>query len=206
MIIESIVVGPFQMNTFVVHNENSNECILIDPSDDLEKIYAFLDENKLIPKAILNTHAHIDHIRFLSLLQDKFELPFYLGKEDEPILDSLEKQGTMFGIDTAPPPKVTHNLQDGQTLNLAGLSFTLLHTPGHSPGSICFLFEKDIIVGDVLFNNSIGRTDLYMGNYDQLIDSIKTKLFTLPDETYVYPGHGPSTSIGHEKQFNPFLK
>ncbi|KAA3610383.1 MAG: MBL fold metallo-hydrolase [Calditrichaeota bacterium] len=206
MNIEVITIGPFQMNTFIVHKENSNECILIDPSDELEKIYAYLDQNKLTPKAIFNTHAHIDHVRFLSQVQEKYNLPFYLAKEDLPLLESLEKQGEMFGIDTASPPKVTHTLEGGQKYDVAGLSFSTLHAPGHSPGSICFLFEKDIIVGDVLFYDSIGRTDLYMGNYDQLIESIKMKLMPLPDETVVYPGHGPSTTIGREKQFNPFLK
>lgn len=206
MIIKQITVGPFQMNLAIVHQENSNECILVDPGDELEKIYAYLDEKQLTPKAIFNTHAHIDHIRFLSQIQDKYDLPLYLAKEELPLLDSLEKQGTMFGIDTAAPPKVTHYLEEGQTHEVAGLSFTLLHAPGHSPGSMCFLFEKDLIAGDVLFYDSIGRTDLYMGNYDQLIESIKTKFWPLTDETIVYPGHGPSTTIGREKQFNPFLQ
>jgi len=206
MIINQITVGPFQMNSAIVHQENSTECILIDPADELEKIYTYLDKNNLTPKAIFNTHAHIDHIRFLSRVQEKYKLPFYLASEELPLLDSLEKQGAMFGIDTAAPPKVTHNLEEGQKYEIAGLSFSCLHAPGHSPGSICFLFEKDVIAGDVLFYDSIGRTDLYMGNYEQLIESIKTKLLPLADETAVYPGHGPSTTIGREKQFNPFLQ
>ncbi len=206
MIIKQIAVGPFQMNAFVVHNENSDECILFDPGDELEKIYSYLNENGLTPKAIFNTHGHIDHICFLSQIQQKYNLPFYLGKDDEPLLDSLAKQGTMFGIETATPPKVTDYLEDGQSFEIAGLSFSTLHAPGHSPGSICFHFDKTVITGDVLFYDSIGRTDLFMGNYDQLIESIKTKLLTLEDEIVVYPGHGPSTTIGRERQNNPFLQ
>ncbi len=206
MIINQIAVGPFQMNAAVIHQQGSDECILIDPSDDLEKIYAYLDKNNLTPKAIFNTHAHIDHIRFLSLVQEKFNLPFYLAEEELPLLDALQKQGAMYGLETAPAPKVTANLKDGQKYNIAGLSFSVLHAPGHSPGSMCFLFEKDVIVGDVLFYDSIGRTDLYMGDYGRLIESIKTKLMPLDDDVAVYPGHGPATTIGRERQYNSFLR
>ena len=112
----------------------------------------------------------------------------------------------MYGIETSEPPKLTHTLTECETLSVASFSFKVLHTPGHSPGSMCFLFDKDIIAGDVLFYDSIGRTDLYMGDYDLLIQSIRTKLLTLPDDTRVYPGHGPQTTIGRERQFNPFLQ
>lgn len=206
MIIKQITVGPFYMNAYVLHKENASDCILVDPGDELEKIYTYLDENKLTPKAIFNTHAHIDHVRYLSHIQEKYALPFYLAEEEIPILESLQKQGAMYGLDTGPTPKITHTLQEDQTHEAAGLSFSLLHTPGHSPGSMCFVFEKDVISGDVLFYDSIGRTDLYMGDYDQLITSIKTKLWPLDASYEVFPGHGPATTIGREKEFNPFLK
>jgi len=206
MIIKSLSVGPFPMNTYIVHNENSNECILVDPSDDVETIYSYLDQNNLTPKAIFNTHAHIDHVRFLSLVQDKYSLPLYLAEEELPLLNGLKEQGTMFGMETGEIPKVTNNLKDGDVYDVAGLSFSCLHAPGHSPGSICFLFGKDLIAGDVLFRDSVGRTDLYMGSMDVLMNSIETKFFPLDDDVRVYPGHGDSTTIGREKQFNPFLK
>ena len=206
MVIKQITVGPFQMNVYIIHKQDSNECLLIDPSDELNRIYDYIDQNNLKPIAIVNTHAHIDHIRFTKNIQDKFDLPFYLAKEELPLLDNLKEQGAMFGIDTAAPPKVTDNLEECESLSVGSFSFKVLHAPGHSPGSMCFLFEKDVIAGDVLFYDSIGRTDLYMGNYDLLIQSIKTKLLTLPDEVRVYPGHGPQTTIGRERETNPFLQ
>lgn len=206
MIIKHFTVGPFQMNIYVIHDPQSMCCLLIDPSDELDRIYTYLNQNSLKPMAIVNTHAHIDHIRFTKNIQDKFNLPFYLAKEELPLLDSLKEQGAMFGIETADPPKVTHNLEECESLTIGPFSFKVIHAPGHSPGSMCFLFENDLIAGDVLFYDSIGRTDLYMGNYTLLLQSIKTKLLTLPDEICVYPGHGPSTTIGRERQMNPFLQ
>ena len=206
MTIKQITVGPFQMNVYIIHKDDSNECLLIDPSDELDRIYDYLDQNNLKPIAIVNTHAHIDHIRFAKDIQDKYELPFYLAKEELPLLENLEKQGAMYGIETSPPPKVTHNLEETDVLTVGSFSFKVLHAPGHSPGSMCFMFEKDIIAGDVLFYDSIGRTDLYMGNYNQLIQSIHSKLLTLADEITVYPGHGPQTTIGRERRSNPFLQ
>jgi glyoxylase-like metal-dependent hydrolase (beta-lactamase superfamily II) len=206
MIIKQITVGPFQMNVYIIHQSGSNECLLIDPSDELERIYDYIDQNNLQPVAIVNTHAHIDHIRFTKNIQDKYELPFYLAQEELPLLENLVRQGAMYGIETAEPPQVTHTLTECDALSVGSFSFKVLHAPGHSPGSMCFLFDKDIIAGDVLFYDSIGRTDLYMGDYDLLIQSIQTKLLTLPDDTRVYPGHGPQTTIGRERQYNPFLQ
>jgi hydroxyacylglutathione hydrolase len=206
MTIQTFTVGPFQMNVYIICNQESRECILIDPSDELDKIYTYMEQNNLKPLAIVNTHAHIDHIRFTKNIQDKFNLPFYLAKEELPLLENLKQQGVMFGIDTAAPPKVTHNLDEYDSLTIGPFSFKVIHAPGHSPGSMCFLFENDIIAGDVLFYDSIGRTDLYMGSYELLINSIKTKLLTLDDEIRVYPGHGSQTTIGREKHLNPFLQ
>jgi hydroxyacylglutathione hydrolase len=206
MIIKQITVGPFQMNVYIIHKEDNNECLLIDPSDELHRIYDYIEQNNLNPIAIVNTHAHIDHIRFTKNIQDKYDLPFYLAREELPLLENLVRQGAMYGIETAQPPRVTHTLEECDLLSVGSFSFKVLHAPGHSPGSMCFLFEKDVIAGDVLFYDSIGRTDLYMGDYDQLIQSIKTKLLILPDHIHVYPGHGPQTTIGRERQFNPFLQ
>jgi len=205
MIIKSFSVGPFPMNTYIVHKEKGSGCLLIDPSDDLHLLYSYIDENNLKPEAIVNTHAHLDHIRFTSLIQNKYDLPFYLNDEEIPLLENLKQQGAMFGMETAEPPKITNPLEETENLVVGSFNFKVIHAPGHSPGSMCFLFGEDLIGGDVLFFDSIGRTDLYKGDYDLLIKSIKTKLFMLPGETVVHPGHGPSTSIGREKTSNPFL-
>lgn len=206
MVIKQFPVGPFQMNAYIIHQENNNECLLIDPGDDLHVLEDYMQNKDLKPAAIFNTHAHIDHVRFLSRMQKKYDLPFYLAKEELPLLENLQNQGNMFGIETAEPAQVTNYLVEGEKYDIAGLKFSTIHAPGHSPGSICFLFEQDLIAGDVLFYDSIGRTDLYMGSYEQLIDSIKTKLLVLDDHIRVHPGHGPSTTIGRERAHNPFLQ
>ncbi len=199
-------VGPFQMNAYIIYKKDQKECILVDPGDDPEVLINFIEENSLKPVAIFNTHAHIDHIRFAGDIQKKYNLPFYLAEEEIPLLNTASQQAAMFGLDLGQIPQVTNNLKDAQSYDIAGMSFKTALAPGHSPGSICLIFDDFAIVGDVLFYDSIGRTDLYMGNYQQLIDSIKNKLWPLPDETVVYPGHGPETTIGREKQFNPFLQ
>jgi hydroxyacylglutathione hydrolase len=205
MIIKQFPVGPFQMNAYIIHDTNNKECILVDPGDEIEMLDAYLQKNGLKPKAIFNTHGHIDHIRFASIVQKKYAIPFYLGEEDVPLLDQLKRQGEIFGIETAEPPQVTNFLNDGDTYTVGSHSFSVLHTPGHSPGSMCFLFNRDVIVGDVLFYDSIGRTDLYRGSYEVLLNSIKSKLMPLEDGINVHSGHGPATTIGRERINNPFL-
>jgi len=205
MQIRQFPVGPFQMNAYIIHDPKSMECILIDPGDEIETLDKYIIENGLKPQAIFNTHGHIDHVRFASIAQKKYEIPFYMNKEDIPLLENLKRQGAMYGIETAEPPTVTNFLNDGEFYSVGSHSFSVMHAPGHSPGSVCFLFEKDVIVGDVLFYDSIGRTDLYMGSYDVLLDSIKTKLLPLADDINVYSGHGPVTTIGRERAHNPFL-
>jgi len=200
-----VPVGPFEMNSYIVQADDASSCILIDPGDDLHKIENVMNQNGLKPQSIFNTHNHIDHSRRISLLQKKYNLPFFIAQEDLPLLESLKDQALLFGLDASPVPEVTRFVQDGNTFNLGEEEFRILHTPGHSPGSICLYFEGHVFVGDVLFRDSIGRTDLYGGNYKQLMHSIETKLLVLPDETIVYPGHGPTTTIGREKEHNPFL-
>jgi glyoxylase-like metal-dependent hydrolase (beta-lactamase superfamily II) len=205
MHIRQFPVGPFQMNAYIIHDTKSKECILVDPGDEIEKLDKYVRESGLKPQAIFNTHGHIDHIRFASIAQKKHAIPFYLCKEDLPLLENLKRQGAMYGIETAEPPAVTNFLNEGEIYSVGSHSFSVMYTPGHSPGSMCFLFDKDVIVGDVLFYDSIGRTDLYMGSYEVLLDSIKTKLLPLADDINVYSGHGPATTIGRERIKNPFL-
>ncbi len=206
MIIHKITVGPFQMNSYVVQAVPENApCILIDPGDEPEKISAYLNEKNLTPVAIYNTHGHIDHIRYAGDIQRKYNIPFFIGEADMPFVRNLERQGAAYGMQTAPPPEVSAFLNDASTYTEAGLDFKTIHAPGHSPGSMCFLFEDQLLCGDVLFYDSIGRTDLPMGDYDRLIRSINERLLVLPDGTTCHPGHGPATTIGREKELNPFL-
>ena len=205
MHIHTIPVGPFQMNCYILADGQTDNCLIIDPGDEPERLITFIEENGYRPQRIINTHAHIDHARRVADIQKHFDIPYYLGQEDLPLLNTLTDQGRMFGLDTSEPPQITGFLKDGERFPLGSLSLSLLHTPGHSPGSFCVYTPGHVFVGDVLFRDSIGRTDLYAGNLETLLRSIREKLFILPDDTVVYPGHGPTTTIGYEKQNNPFL-
>lgn len=206
MRIKTFIVGPFQMNAYIIADEKSAECALVDPADDIQSILQYVQENKLIAKAMLVTHGHLDHIRFISQIQRQLQVPLYMGQKDLPLLESLAGQGRMFNLDVADPPKVDIFLDETQTLKIGNQEVRFLHTPGHSPGSYSFLINGNLFAGDVLFKDSIGRTDLYGGDYTVLMRSISDKFLTLPDETTVYPGHGPATTIGREKRNNPFLR
>ena len=207
MIIEIETVGPFQENCYIIGDESSNIGAIIDPGDEPERILKTAKSTGLTFKYILNTHAHIDHVCGVQQIKETLGIPFYLHQDDHILLQHLPKQAAMFGIFVDQVPKVDFFYGPNTRIEIGKLSTRILHAPGHSPGSVCLHFESSQIVfgGDVLFNGSIGRTDLYGGDYDTLIHSIRSQLFTLPDETLVYPGHGPVTSIGHEKRYNPFL-
>ncbi len=167
----------------------------------------FIEAHQLKPVKLVNTHAHVDHICGNGYIADRYHLPLYLHKLDEEILERGPQQGLMFGIKIAPSPAPTHFMEEGQQLTFGTSSLDILFTPGHSPGHVCFYSAADgfVIGGDVLFERSIGRTDLYKGDYPTLEKSIREKLYVLPDETVVYPGHGNPTRIGDEKRHNPFV-
>ncbi len=211
MKVKSFTFNQFQENTFVVY-DNTKECLIIDPGCYSEKerteLRTFIMSEGLKPVKLINTHCHIDHVLGNKLVSELWDLELYMHKEDLPVLENVKDISGFFGFENyerSPSPK--HFLAQGDTMNFGDSSFDILFTPGHSPGHICLLSKKDgfIIVGDVLFNGSIGRTDLPGGDYDTLIESIKTKLLPLDENTIVYCGHGPSTSIGKEKMNNPFL-
>ncbi|NOX87390.1 MAG: MBL fold metallo-hydrolase [Calditrichaeota bacterium] len=206
MRIFKLVVGPFEMNSYIVAEDNGDKCFLIDPGDEPDKIIAEIEINKLLPTRIINTHNHIDHTRHLSVIKEHFNIPFYIHEDDLPLLETLKEQALFFGFEASPVPEVNGFVKDGETFQLGDLNFKILHTPGHSPGSICIYSDGHVFVGDVLFKESIGRTDLYGGDYKVLMTSIREKLLTLPDDTIVHSGHGPETTIGIEKQKNPFLQ
>jgi len=211
MKVKSFTFNQFQENTFVVY-DNTKECLIIDPGcyseNERTELRTFIMSEGLKPVKLINTHCHIDHVLGNKFVSELWDLELYIHKEDLPVLENVKDISGFFGFENyerSPSPK--HFLAQGDTLNFGDSSFDILFTPGHAPGHICLLSKKDgfIIAGDVLFNGSIGRTDLPGGDYDTLIGSIKTKILPLDENTIVYCGHGPSTSIGKEKISNPFL-
>ena len=208
MILESFPVGPLQANCTILGDEEAGEAIVIDPGDEVGRIHRRLTELGLTLKQILLTHAHIDHVGGALRLKRLTGAPIFLNDADLPLLDTMNVQASWVGMatpETAPPDG---SLEDGQLVGLEGYPAQVLHTPGHTQGSVCLYFAplKLLIAGDTLFAGSIGRTDLPGGNYGQIIESIQTRLLALPDETRVLTGHGPETTIGAERRSNPFLQ
>jgi len=211
MQIKKFTFNPFMENTFVVWDEQSHEAAVVDPgmSDEVEEheIKSFIEENSLDIKYLINTHCHIDHVLGCRFVKENYNPVYYIPEKDLPLYNNADKQAEMFGITMNKLPKIDKYLTEGEKLFLGNEAFSNLYTPGHSPGEFCLYFDesKFCITGDVLFRESIGRTDLYGGDYNTLIDSIKTKLLTLHDDIVIYPGHGDESTIGYEKRHNQFL-
>lgn len=208
--IKPFVFNPFQENTFVLYDDTS-EAIIVDAGcyteNEKQAITSFIDEKGLKPVLAVNTHCHIDHIAGISFIKNRYKIPFYANPEEEPLLQSAPEQGQMFGFNLADPPKIDTYVSDGDIISFGNSSLSVILVPGHSSGSIA-LYSKEnkfVIVGDVLFDGSIGRTDLPGGDYATIIKSIRSKLMILPGEVTVWPGHGPSTTIQKEHDTNPFL-
>ena len=203
--------NPFQENTYLLYDE-TGECIVIDPgcitSEERQLLISKIEELKLKPVRLLNTHCHIDHVFGNAFISEKYKLPLEIHQGEQVVLDAVPMAAGMYGIPYPDPsPAPGRYIQEGELITFGNTELKSLFTPGHSPASLSFYCAKDqfLIAGDVLFYESIGRTDLPGGDFQTLINSIKNELFPLGDEVKVYPGHGPTTTIGHEKRHNPFL-
>lgn len=225
----TVPVGQLQCNCTIIGDPVTREALVIDPGDEVSRILDLLGRHKLIVKAIVSTHAHIDHVGGLARLHSYTGAPVLMHRDDLPLYQAMDVQAAFLGV---PPPPVTgvdHLLKEGDKLNWGGFEAQVLHTPGHTPGSVCLylppgekrpdaMVEPDaeirstlsirtpkLFAGDTLFAGSIGRTDLWGGSLEQIMDSLRGKLLQLPDDTLVYPGHGVFTTIGEERASNPFL-
>lgn len=202
--IHTLVVGSLETNCYILQSGSSG--LVIDPGDEGERIIRFLIDMGVKPRQIVATHAHFDHILGVDVVRKKFGSEFLIHRDDLSILESMQAGVRQFmGFEAPPPPKVEGYLEDGDVLKVGDETVTVIHTPGHSPGSISLQGDGFVLTGDALFNQSIGRTDLPGGDLKTLLNSITEKLFKLDDETVVYPGHGHETSIGDEKLTNPFV-
>jgi glyoxylase-like metal-dependent hydrolase (beta-lactamase superfamily II) len=212
MIIETLAVGALQCNCTILGCERTREAAVIDPGDDAARIFKILDRHKLALKWLLHTHAHFDHVGATKALQEATGAVVCLHPEDVPLYDNLALQTAYFGFPAPAKADVGKWLQDGEALVWGDWSSEVLHTPGHTPGSVTFHLPTArgsdpprLFTGDTLFFDSIGRTDLWGGDFPTILRSIRERLLTFDDDTLVIPGHGPATTIGRERRENPFL-
>lgn len=206
MKIEHYVVGVVGTNCYFIVNEQTKECLIIDPGDNADALAQKIEAGGYVPQAILLTHGHFDHIMGVEGLRGRYDLPVYVHEADAEMLERPDLNcGMMIG--TSVSVKADKILRDGDKLALAGMNIEVLHTPGHTPGGVCYYFPKEEVVfsGDTLFFESVGRTDLPGGDMSALVRSVREKVLKLPDLTIVYPGHGEPTKISTEKQYNPFI-
>lgn len=211
MTTKTFTVNPFSMNCYIYWDEKSKEGVIIDSGayEDFEKneILNYIRSNGINIKLILLTHGHIDHIMGNKWAIDTFGVPVLMHKEDLPLIDRAMDQAAMFGVQFPKPPAPDKFIDESDVIKVSGNEFKIIHTPGHSPGSVCFVDEKEKIIfgGDTVFRGSIGRTDLWMGDIDILLDSINSKIMIYPEDFVIYPGHMDATTVGEEKAVNPFL-
>jgi hydroxyacylglutathione hydrolase len=201
-------VGPLQCNCSVIGDEQTHEAMVIDPGDQIEDILAILKAEKLTLKQIVVTHAHIDHVGGAMKLKAATGAPILMNQNDQALLKMLDMQAAWVGMKPPGPVKIDEAVGEGRVLKIGNVSANVIHTPGHTEGSICLYFpeQKTLVAGDTLFAGSIGRTDLPGGSFEKIMRSLHNQVLALPDETQVVPGHGSITTIGEERETNPFLQ
>jgi glyoxylase-like metal-dependent hydrolase (beta-lactamase superfamily II) len=207
MIFDTVVVGPLGVNCSILGCEESGQGVVVDPGDDADRILAQVQQRGLTISAIINTHGHFDHVGGNRQLTQATGAPLYIHQADAPMLERVAKTAAIYGLLGENSPQPDRLLEDGMLIEFGTHRLQVIHTPGHTQGGCCLYLEAEgkLIAGDTLFADGVGRTDLPGGSHQQLLESIKTRLFTLPDQVQVYPGHGPTTTIGHEKRHNPYL-
>lgn len=209
--VKTLVFNPFQENTYLLFDDETKDCAIVDAGcytpEEYQLLLKFVESNNLKPAMLINTHCHVDHVLGISQLMSKYNIPFKAHKNEDPLITDAVNHGKVFGFVLEQPPYPSEYIKEGDEVKIGNSSLKIYDVPGHSQGSIVFYNPDDnfIVVGDVLFRGSIGRTDLPGGDYDQLINNIYKKLLVLDRDTVVYPGHGPSTTIGNEIMTNPFL-
>jgi hydroxyacylglutathione hydrolase len=206
LIFNSLVVGPLQVNCFVLACEETREGIIIDPGENAAEILRIVERVEMNVVEVVATHGHFDHIARAGSVVEKTSAPFTVHPDDQEMVEHLEEIANLLGMDADPPPAIARYLTEGDTVKFGNESLGVLHTPGHCPGNVTLTWPGHAIVGDTLFAGSIGRTDLEGGDLTVLMKSIREKILPLGDDTQIYPGHGPSSSIGTEKMTNPFLQ
>lgn len=205
MIIKQLAVGPIQANCFILGCEETLEAVVIDPGDEADRILNALAESSLTLKYIINTHGHMDHVSANKKLNEATGAPIFIHPLDAPMLDQVASSAAAWGMNAENSPAPDRELEDGDEVTFGNITLSVIHTPGHTRGGISLLAGNDIFVGDTLFAGSIGRTDFPGGSFEVIRESIQQKLFKLGDDVTAHTGHGPTTTIGQEKQHNPFV-
>jgi glyoxylase-like metal-dependent hydrolase (beta-lactamase superfamily II) len=205
MLIETIPVGPLQVNCYLLICDKSRQAVVVDPGDEGARILDALSASGCQLAAVINTHGHFDHIGANAYVIEKTGVSLMMHGDDLPLLKQAAEHASIYGLSVVPSPEPTRLLVDGDEIKIGESTLKVIHLPGHSPGGICLHVGNDLIVGDGLFAGSIGRTDLPGGSQELLVSGIRQKLLVLPETTVVHPGHGPATTIGREKIHNPFL-
>lgn len=203
--VHAMEVGPLAVNAFIVEDPVDQKALVIDPGGDGEALLAEIGRLGLTVEKILLTHGHFDHVGAVGLLRERTGAPVYVHADDVERMLGARRQGMLFGLSIQAPPKPDRLVADGDIVAFGSRTFRVAHTPGHTPGCVCYITGGMAFVGDLIFAGSIGRTDLPGGSYDTLIESVRNRIFTLPEETLLFPGHGPATTVGEEKRSNPFF-
>lgn len=202
---KEVVVGALETNCYLVYCEETLQCAVVDPGAEPERIFLEIAEAELKPVVIINTHGHVDHIGANRDMKDHFGVPLYIHAADSPMLGKIQQLELSLFLGAKDSPPADHLMSDGEEIKIGNSVLRVLHTPGHSPGSVSLLGDGFLLSGDTLFLEGVGRTDLPGGSQKQLEQSLREKVMTLPDETVILPGHGPLTSVGQERVNNPFI-